>query len=74
MHAPPSSQRSCIHLQVSFIIFQGLGSGEVMAFGNGPGYKHRDKGYLERSGHDGGGGADNSIMTGEGPPDEEIRE
>lgn len=47
-----SSQLSLNHLQVSFIISWGLGCGEVMAFGSGPGYKNRDKGYVERSGQE----------------------
>lgn len=42
--------------------FLGSGCAEVMAFGSGPGYKGRDKGYLGRSGQDlmmEGGGEDN---------------
>lgn len=52
LHAPPSSQLSLIHRQVSFIISWGLRCGEVTVFGSGPGYQGRKKGYLERSGQE----------------------
>lgn len=46
LHAPPSSQLSLIHIQVSFIISWGLKCGQVTVFGSGPGYKGRKKRIL----------------------------